>query len=190
MKINFSYLNYFRPNLFLKSIQDINVYSLKRSGIKYVFCDLDNTLVPHFTSLPTSMCFQFVNLLKQYDIKMIIISNNSKERVERFCDNLDITDFIYKANKPFTRKIKKMMKKYAISNDDVIFIGDQFVTDIWVANRLGIKSILLLPIVDSISNNFSNIITYLLDKLIYRYIAHENLLNSNDNMIKENYDYI
>ncbi len=194
MKTSFSYLNYLRPNLYLKSINDINIYALKRSGIKYVFIDLDNTLVPHFTKLPNSSSIKFVNELKANGMKVIICSNNSKKRVEQFCNLIDVDDFIYNSQKPFVRKIKKMIKKYDIHPEDSLMIGDQFITDVWVANRLGFKSILVLPIIDSNRNQdkqSSNFIISILEKLIYKYIAHTNFLENQDaTFIKDNYDYI
>ncbi len=194
MKTSFSYLNYLRPNLYLKSINDINIYALKRSGIKYVFIDLDNTLVPHFTKLPNSSSIKFVNELKANGMKVIICSNNSKKRVEQFCNLIDVDDFIYNSQKPFVRKIKKMIKKYDIHPEDSLMIGDQFITDVWVANRLGFKSILVLPIIDSNRNQdkqSSNFIISIIEKLIYKYIAHTNFLENQDaTFIKDNYDYI
>lgn len=191
MKSTFSYLNYFRPNLFVKSIADINIDMLKRSGIKYVFCDLDNTLVPHFTKLPNNFCTSFIRSLNENDIKVYIISNNFKKRVENFCDFISVSDFVYKSKKPFIYKIKKLQKKHGIATEDVLVIGDQFITDIWMANRCGYKSILVLPLVDSVESNFQNIIIAVLDRWIYRYIAHSNILNNNEEeKFKDTYDII
>ncbi len=188
---SFNYLNFLRPNIFLKSIDNININTLKKLGVKYVFCDLDNTLVPHFTRMPNSNCIKFINNLKENGIKVIIVSNNSKKRVETFCNLIDVDDFIYKANKPLIYKIKKILKKYNIEPEDVIMIGDQFITDIVVANRMNFKSILVLPIVDSVEQKFNNIIVAALEKLIYRYIAHLNILEANNpEIIKDYYEFI
>lgn len=188
---SFNYLNFLRPNIFLKSIDNININTLKKLGVKYVFCDLDNTLVPHFTRMPNSNCIKFINNLKENGIKVIIVSNNSKKRVETFCNLIDVDDFIYKANKPLIYKIKKILKKYNIEPEDVIMIGDQFITDIVVANRMNFKSILVLPIVDSVEQKFNNIIVAALEKLIYRYIAHLNILEANNPEItKDYYEFI
>lgn len=191
MEIKFSYLNYLRPNLFLKSIAEINIGNIKRSGIRYVLCDLDNTLVPHFNKLPNNLCIKFINNLKQAGLKVFIISNNSHKRVSLFCDHLNIDDFIANAKKPFVHKIKKMIRKYNIKNEDVLVIGDQFITDIIMANRLGFKSILVLPLVDSVESDFQNIIVSILDKLVYKYIAHANIFKDiNGTDLKEKYDII
>ena len=41
------------PDLYKKSIYDINYKKLKQSGIKCLLFDLDNTLIPYNEKLPT-----------------------------------------------------------------------------------------------------------------------------------------
>ncbi len=191
MKSNLVLFNYLRPTVFIKNIMDVNLFSLRRSGVKYIFCDLDNTLIPHFTSLPNATCTKFANDVKNNDIKLIIISNNKKYRVETFCNLINVDDFIYNAKKPLVGKIKKIMEKYNISPEDVIFIGDQFITDIFVANRLSIKSILVLPLVESSKTGIKNFIIFLLERFIYRHISLSYKLNVDiEGDLKVGYDII
>ena len=190
MKIDLVFLNYLRPTVFIKSITDINLFSLRRSGVKYIFCDLDNTLIPHFTSFPNATCTKFVNTVKANDIKLIIISNNKKKRVETFCNMLDVDDFIYNAKKPMVNKIKKIMEKYNISPEDTIFIGDQFIIDIFAANRLSIKSILVLPLVESSKTGVKNWLISILEKFIYRHISLSSKDILTDSDLKVGYDII
>ncbi len=186
----FSLFNYIRPNMFVKSIDDINLSLLKKLGIKYVFCDLDNTLVPHFTTIPTKSSIDFVNRLHEYDIKLIIVSNNSKKRVEKFCMLFNPDDFVYNAKKPLLTKIKKMIKKHNIDLDDAIMLGDQFITDVWAANRLGIRSVLVLPIIRSTNKNIykdeKNFLLRFLENYIYKKIQLTNVLSEIiDKMVDE-----
>ena len=184
----FSLFNYVRPNVFVKRIEDINPLWLKKLGIKYVFCDLDNTLVPHFTAFPTKSSMDFLEALHKLDIKLIVISNNRKKRVEKFCMYLSPDDFVYNAKKPLLGKFKKVMKKYNINADDAIMMGDQFITDIWTANRLGIRSILVLPIVSSMKNTSyhdeNNILMRFLETYIYKKIQLTNALDNITNKLK------
>ncbi|MDE5617604.1 MAG: HAD-IIIA family hydrolase [Ureaplasma sp.] len=170
-------LNYFRPSLFVNNINDIIVDDLYNRGFRMVICDLDNTLVPHFTKFPTKMAFDFVKKIRNQGIIFVVVSNNTKKRVTRFCELLKPDDFVYNARKPFLKKTSQMIKKYNISCDDILFIGDQIITDIWISNRLKCKSILTLPIVDSVGKN-TNFFVNLIDKYLYRYLQHNNLLNS------------
>lgn len=171
----FKYLfNYLKPNLYVKSVKDINLQLLKKLNIKAIFCDLDNTLVPHFTKMPTKTAIDFANKVSNLDIKFIIVSNNSFKRVSEFCELLKVDDFVYNAKKPFVKKIKKIMNKYNLQPKDVIFIGDQFIFDIFVANRLNIKSILVLP---KFNEEFSNkdIFINWIEQYLYKKLTHDNL---------------
>ncbi len=187
MKINifkFRLLNYFKPSLFVKSINDIDIDSFRQQGFRLVICDLDNTLEPHFTRLPTKKVFEFINTIQKQGILFVIASNNSKKRVQEFCKYLNV-DYIYSAFKPLIYKIKKILKKYNINIEDVIIIGDQVITDIWAANRLHCKSILTLPIVDSLDTK-TNFLMNMLNKYIYKNLQNNNMLNNIDDKSKIN----
>lgn len=169
-------LNYFRPSLFVNNISEIAVDDLYNKGFRMVICDLDNTLVPHFTKTPTAMAINFVKAIKKQNILFIVVSNNTKKRVTEFCKKLEPDDFVYNAKKPFLRKTKKIIEKYQMNSSDILFIGDQVITDIWISNRFQAKSILTLPLVDSTprSNWFLNFI----ENNVYNYLQHKNLLNN------------
>ncbi len=190
MKINFIWFNYFRPTWYFDNINDINLNSIQKKGIKYIFCDLDNTLVPHFSHYPNKNCSLFFQKLHELDFKVFIISNNNKKRVENFCNLLKVDDFVYNAKKPFVKKIKKIIKKHNIKIEDSIFIGDQFITDILVANRLGAKSILVLPLIELSKTSIKNIIIFLIENLIYKNLTKNNDLNVNDSLLLVDYDFI
>ena len=155
-----------------------------------ILCDLDNTLVPHFTKLPTTEAIDFVRDVQNHGIKIIIVSNNSYKRVSYFCEFLAPNDFIYHAEKPLIRKIKKILEKYDMNVEDVLFIGDQFITDIFAANRLHCKSILTLPIVDSVKQKQSFILKFL-NNFIYRRLEHQNMLSQrSDENLEDLYEFL
>lgn len=172
------WLNYLRPNLFVRDISKINVSSLKTNGVKLVVCDLDNTLVPHFNKFPNKFVYEFINQIKNEGLKIIIASNNTKKRVKRFVDKLSetitIDGYLYSCKKPLTYKVKKFLKENDLSASDTIVIGDQFITDILLANRLKAKSILVLPMVDPNKRNSNNFIQNILEKFIYKKLQLEN----------------
>ena len=184
------WLNYFRPNIFVNSIADINISNFKQQGFRMVICDLDNTLVPHFTKIPTQQAIDFVKNIQKQGLLFIVVSNNTKKRVTEFCKILKPNDYVYNAKKPLTNKVKKIMHKYNVSNEDIIFIGDQVVTDVWVSNRLQCKSILTLPIVSS-SKEKNGWLLRLLDNYIYKYLQHNNMLNNKEELeIEDKYEIL
>ncbi len=170
------FLNYFRPNLFVETIDKIDIGYLRKIGIKAVFCDLDNTLVPHFTKFPTKKSINFCNSIQELGMKFIIVSNNNYKRVSVFSRMLGANDFVYKARKPFISKTKKMMLKHKLKPEEIIFIGDQFIFDIFLANRLKIRSILTLPIISD-NEEKKNWFFSWLEEQIYKKIQHNNFSN-------------
>ncbi|MDR3257546.1 MAG: YqeG family HAD IIIA-type phosphatase [Mycoplasmataceae bacterium] len=172
-----NWLNYFRPTIFIKSFNDINIFSLKKIGIKMIICDLDNTLAPHFSRLPTKRVIDFCKKIRDHGIKLVIVSNNNKKRVNAYVSKLQIDGAIASAKKPLKRKIVKLMNQYNMQPNEVIFIGDQFITDIWVANRIGSKSVLVLPLIEQSSDQSSNWIIRLLDRFVYKKLEHGNFLH-------------
>lgn len=123
-----------------------NVYEIKpeffiKLGITYVFLDLDNTLATHKTLTPSIETLEYIELLKKSNLTPIIISNNKEKRVKNYADKCGV-EFIYKTGKPYTSKLKKFLMSHKIDKTCVIMIGDQILTDIKCANKLGVKSIL------------------------------------------------
>ena len=55
-------------------------------------------------------------------------------------------DGVSSAFKPFTYKLKRLLKKYNLTASEVAIIGDQMMTDIKVGNKVGITTVLIEPI--------------------------------------------
>lgn len=180
-------LNYLRPNSYVDNINMINIEQIKKQGFKMIMCDLDNTLVPHFTKMPTNDCITFREKIREADILFVVVSNNSYKRVSTFSKFIYADDFIYNAKKPLIRKILKMMQKYKIKSKDLLFIGDQFIFDIFVANRLKCKSILTLPL---IGYNEKHTILNFAEKYIYKKLEHNNLMDNLSGDKDDMYEYL
>jgi HAD superfamily phosphatase (TIGR01668 family) len=170
--------NYFKPSLYLQSFSDLNMNSLRANGIKLLICDLDNTLAPHYTKLPSNRIKIFLEQLKVIGIKVIVLSNNSQKRVDIFCRKLPIDAYFGGAKKPLKGKTLQILKQYNLKPKEVMIMGDQLVTDILLANRLKIESILIQPIVSvDMSMNKFNIF---LEKFIYKRLEKNNILHRGD----------
>ena len=94
--------------------------------------------------------------------RIVIISNHgSKKRVKTFADSLHC-DFYHLAMKPSLRCLKKAQQKYSCKPQEICMIGDQLLTDIFVANRFGAYSCLVDALgkkdlkITSISRFFEN----------------------------------
>lgn len=133
----------FIPQIYKKNLFSINYDKLKELGIKLLIFDLDNTLSLVREKTPQKKIKDFVNKLSN-DFKILVASNNTKERVSLFCKDMYV-DILYRACKPFNRT-SKYLKENNILNNEVAIIGDQMVTDIYLGNRCGYLTILVDPI--------------------------------------------
>ncbi|MDE5767028.1 MAG: HAD-IIIA family hydrolase [Malacoplasma sp.] len=192
-KINTFWLNYLRPNIFVRNVSEINLHALKMSGTKLIVCDLDNTLVPYFSMYPNKFVFDFINNVKEEGFEILIASNNTKKRVSTFVKKLqettDIKHYLWNCKKPIAIKIRKWIKNSPYKFDEIVFIGDQFLTDILLANWLKAKSILVFPLIDSTNNSDVNFFFKLMEKFIYKKLSQENILNEFDVSLGEFNDY-
>ena len=138
----------YMPDFAVEKAYDVTVASLQRENIKAVFVDLDNTLIAWNNPDGTPEMRQWLHDLRDAGIRVVVVSNNNRERVKRAVDKFGI-DFESRAMKPFTRGIKRAMKRFGIEKNEVVMIGDQLMTDIRAAHRAGIRSILVKPLIET-----------------------------------------
>lgn len=134
-------MDIFIPDVYQKSIYTINYKKLKKNGIKCLLFDLDNTIAPYKVTEPDVKVKELFARLEE-DFKVIIISNSPKNRIRPFKEKLNV-DCAYSSRKPFKTKYKKILEIYNFKIDEVACIGDQILTDIFGANRMGFTSILV-----------------------------------------------
>ena len=150
-------MDIFVPDMYQKSIYDINYDKLKKSGIKCILFDLDNTLVPYTTKEPTKKIQDLFAELSN-DFKVIIMSNSGKKRLRPFKEKLNV-GVAYNSRKPLKKKYKKIMEIYNFKPEEIAAIGDQLMTDVFGANRLGIFTIFINKIgpAEPITTRFNRI---------------------------------
>ena len=134
-------MDLFIPDIYAQSIYTINYKKLKKNGIKCLLFDLDNTLVPYKTMEPTPKIKNLFSIISN-EFKIIIISNSGKNRLRPFKEQLNL-DVAYSSRKPMKTKYKKIMGLYHFKEDEIACVGDQLLTDILGANRMGFTSILV-----------------------------------------------
>lgn len=162
----------FIPDIYQKNIYDINYKKLKKKGIKCLLFDLDNTLVPVKTDIPNKKLKELFAYLER-DFKIIILSNSNRKRLIPFKEGLNV-DVAASAHKPFKKKYLKIMELYKFKEYEIAAIGDQLLTDINGANRMGITSILINPIGEY--EKFGTKINRFIEGFIKRYLKKRNIL--------------
>ena len=135
------------PKKVALSVYDIDYNELYASGKKIILFDLDNTLISYDEDLPSKKLIDLGTKLLQIGFKVYIISNNKGKRITNFVRSFPVTGYKEKMKKPFAYKIKKFLKESNYQNlEEIVMIGDQILTDIVCANKVGIDSILVKSI--------------------------------------------
>ena len=135
-------MNIFYPDIYAKNIFEIDYEKLKSKGIKCLVFDLDNTLAPVKSSIVDEKVKKLFATLKRQKFTVILMSNSLKKRVEVFKKDLKVPCFSFSL-KPLKKNYKKLIKEYGFDMSEVACIGDQIMTDVWGANKMGFTSIFL-----------------------------------------------
>ena len=132
------------PTEYYKSTYSIDFDKYYKRGYRAIIFDIDNTLVPHDAKHNNKSRNLFKHL-KDLGFKVSFVSNNDKERVESFSNEVGGI-YICKAAKPMAKGYEKAMKKMGTTKENTLFVGDQLFTDILGANNAKLHSILVKPI--------------------------------------------
>lgn len=138
----------YKPTWLIESIMQLTPEMLKGQGIRAVLADLDNTMIAWNNPDGTEEIHQWLKKMKEAEISVIVVSNNKTSRVSRAVAPLGI-DFVSWSMKPFCRGINIAQQKLGVEKKEMVMVGDQLMTDILAANRSGIRSILVKPVVKS-----------------------------------------
>lgn len=134
----------FIPDIYQKSIFSIDYKKLKEQGIKILLYDLDNTLIERGNYQISEKTVELFNKLKK-DFEIYIVSNSINHRKLRLVALALEVPYIKDSRKPFKTGFKKL-KLENIKPKEVAMIGDQVLTDVWGAKRMGYNTILIDPI--------------------------------------------
>lgn len=140
-----SWLERFVPDCRVTSFSDIDPLLLKRLGLKGIIADLDNTLVAAETGRATPELMRWLERLKQGNVSVIIVSNNSHRRVALVAQELGIP-YISRARKPLRRAFQQALQQLQLKPEEAAVVGDQLLTDIFGGKRLGLYTFLVQPI--------------------------------------------
>lgn len=138
-------MSIFAPTLMKEKITDIKAQTFRDMGVTSVLLDVDNTLASYVSHEPIPDALTWAAHMQSQGLKLIIVSNNYKSRVEPFAKkfNLPFTSF---ALKPLPFGYLKAKELLGVSCGECAIVGDQIFTDVVGANLCGMKSILLNPV--------------------------------------------
>ena len=137
----------FTPEYYFETFDMASAEFLSSIGVKGIVLDVDNTLEPYENPKPTERVLTWFESLKAAGIKAAIVSNNGKERIDIFNEDLGLIAYS-KSGKPKKKNVLRAISDMGIAREDAIFMGDQVFTDVWAAHNAGIRAILVPPIRD------------------------------------------
>jgi HAD superfamily phosphatase (TIGR01668 family) len=116
-----------------------------QTGVRGIITDLDNTLVGAKHPQATPELTNWLRKVAAMGFQIVIVSNNSELRVSRFSDPLSIP-YISSAKKPGNSAFRRALGMMKLNPEQVVVVGDQMLTDVLGGNRLGLHTILVVPI--------------------------------------------
>lgn len=130
------------PNFYFHRVYDISPSFLANHGIKGLILDVDNTLALAEHPDPYEGVDGWIRLMRENNIRMVILSNNWSSRVEKLAKKLDLP-YVSAAMKPFRFRFPKALKILKLQKSQVAMVGDQVFTDILGGNSFGVYTVLV-----------------------------------------------
>jgi hypothetical protein len=133
------------PKVLAASLTDLSPARLRKLGVSVLLLDFDNTVVPYTTSQPTAEMLAWFRQMADHDVRLCVVSNSHKDRVQDFCDQQGLP-CIRAAAKPSTKGLRAAMAQLGATPETTAMVGDQIFTDVLAGNRAGVLSVLVKPI--------------------------------------------
>jgi len=165
------------PDSFVESVYNIDLDQLQARGIKGIITDLDNTLVRWDEPDATPRLVEWLDHVRDTrGIKVCIVSNNQDHRVERFAKPLNIP-WIAKARKPISAPFHRALKVLGTTREQTVVIGDQLFTDVLGGNRMGLYTILVVPVGEK--EWIGTKVLRMMERIALRYLRRRGLIHWN-----------
>lgn len=134
----------FMPDACLSRHTELTAERLLADGIRALVLDIDNTLEPYENPDATEPTGAWLASLTKAGIRVAFVSNNGRERVERFNRPFGFP-YYYKAKKPFAKSIRRAMAAMQSTKENTALMGDQIFTDVLAARMAGLRRAYLVP---------------------------------------------
>jgi uncharacterized protein len=133
------------PDLYVRSVCDIDLDALGARGIDTLLVDLDNTLLPRDSNIVPPDIIAWSAELGDRGFTVCLVSNNWHGRVFRVAQELGFS-LVAKAVKPLPFAFLRALGVVGSTRSRSAIVGDQLFTDILGGKLLGITTILVLPL--------------------------------------------
>ena len=105
-----------------------------------------NPLPPDDDPTPHPEIAAWLDGMRQAGVGMMIVSNNTEERVRPFAEILGLP-YVADGKKPGTDGMRRAAEQLGgLRPEETAVIGDQIFTDVWGGNRFGALTIMVAPL--------------------------------------------
>lgn len=139
--------SWLKPDFVASSVADIDVETLKDSGIACLILDIDDTLVKHGGKKVDTLIISHLKLIRKSGIKLVIGSNTRRD-ISSIATSIGAITVSKKwwHYKPMGRFFYHLLASINLPPDKIVMVGDRIINDVIGANRVGIRTILVPPI--------------------------------------------
>lgn len=134
----------FRPAFSFLSASAIPIELFTKCGIKAVVIDVDNTISQWELRTVPEKIMEWIDSLKSAGFGLAHLSNGTARKLAAITEQTGIP--VIPGKKPFLSSFERCREHFGCEHSEIAMVGDQCVTDIWPANRLGWLSILVEPV--------------------------------------------
>lgn len=169
-------LRWLTPDAYYDSIYDIELGTLAQLGVKGLIIDLDNTLIPRGKKVTPRKLIDWLDQIESKGLRVCIVSNNTNTRGKDISGKVK-RPVISMARKPSRAAFKKALDILKTPEEETVVIGDQIFTDVFGGSRMGLKTILVVPLEgrDFIATVFMR----KLERMVLKRLQKQNKLRKN-----------
>ncbi len=132
-------MSIFCADRYFDRFEDVTSDILEKENVKFLMCDLDNTLKVRRDMEPEEALVEWVKLCKKIGILIVVVSNNMKaKKVQNFCKMIGV-DCVWSAKKPMSKELTALMKERGFTKEETVMMGDKWSTDVLAAKFAGVR---------------------------------------------------
>lgn len=133
------------PDYYVTDVHAIDLDALRLRGVRGLFLDLDNTILPRDTNEVPESLRAWATDLAEHGFRVCLVSNNWHERVRIVAADLGF-ELVAKAMKPFPFAFWKAATRMGLRARDCAAVGDQLFTDVLGGKLIGAVTVLVSPL--------------------------------------------
>lgn len=135
----------FDPDYSYATALEIPIEELAANGTEALILDLENTLVRYKSETLPENVVEFLDRARQAGLKVGIVSNSPRNWVESTLRSHEIP-YVGMAAKPRKSGFMRVLGVLGVAPGNAAHAGDQIITDVYGAHRIGMTAIYIDPI--------------------------------------------